>query len=946
MKKVLMRRGFAVAAVAVMVIAQGCSSSSDDDGDYPADNPAVVQPSAVDGLGGAAGAGGSISGTTGGSVKSNAGVSIIKAQGWLESGYVTWADTAESYNVYYKSSDATEYTRLDAPLIRNYGSYVRADVLGLAAGDYDVKIHAVNDGTESSEYSEASISVASHDRSGFAFTGTTTPGAYKADGTLKENAVVIYLTDENKESVSLDVIVGNKNKTETKTGIIEILLGYKKGYETRPLAIRVVGTVSGWSTLTSTKDTKGDLVIENGNKTVGITMEGVGDDAVANEWGLRFKNANYCEARNIGFLNCSSDEGDNIGLQQDNNYIWVHNCDYFYGNAGSDKDQVKGDGALDCKKSNYVTFAYNHFWDNGKCNLLGLSEGTKSYENGAYYITYHHNWYDHSDSRHPRTRYYNAHVYNNYYDGNAKYGAGSTLGSSVFMESNYFRNCKNPMMTSMQGTDVYAGDTKRDPANLGTFSKEDGGVIKAYNNYMEGKYTFIPYGATSYVAKGAEVTASEQGIDTSADYDAYVVSNRSDTVPNTVVSYQGSNYYSNFDTASGFYAYSADEPAAAMENVKKYAGRVEGGDFTYTFNDSVEDTNYTVIDDLKSAVTNYKTTLTKVYGTKWVYDSSSGGNSEAGESGGTTTGENVAVTGVSLSKTALALKAGNNETITATIEPANATTQDVTWSSDNTGVAKVSDGKITAVDEGEATITVTTKDGNFTATCTVTVEAIHATDLTLSKTAVELTAGKTETITATLEPADATDSVTWSSGDKTIATVDKNGKITAVAEGTVKITAKAGTIEKTCTVTVTAAPADDLSGLVALAAGTYNLTKQKITVAGTDIAAVFSSQNAGVSQTKSGILITAKIDSKGANLSTKAVGTVYFKIDSEKTISFSDSETKGAALYAVNEDGTVSETAIANESTAPSYSYTLSAGTYAIKGTTSSSAKIASITVE
>lgn len=865
MKKVLMRRGLAVAAVAVMVIAQGCSSSSDDDGDYPADNPAVVQPSAVDGLGGGAGAGGSISGTTGGSVKSNAGVSIIKAQGWLESGYVTWADTAESYNVYYKSSDATEYTRLDAPLVRNYGSYVRADVLGLAAGDYDVKIHAVNDGTESSEYSEASISVASHDRSGFAFTGTTTPGAYKADGTLKENAVVIYLTDENKESVSMDVIVGNKNKTETKTGIIEILLGYKKGYETRPLAIRVVGTVSGWSTLTSTKDTKGDLVIENGNKTVGITMEGVGDDAVANEWGLRFKNANYCEARNIGFLNCSSDEGDNIGLQQDNNYIWVHNCDYFYGNAGSDKDQVKGDGALDCKKSNYVTFAYNHFWDNGKCNLLGLSEGTKSYESGAYYITYHHNWYDHSDSRHPRTRYYNAHVYNNYYDGNAKYGAGSTLGSSVFMESNYFRNCKNPMMTSMQGTDVYAGDTKRDPANLGTFSKEDGGVIKAYNNYMEGKYTFIPYGATSYVAKGAEVTASEQGIDTSADYDAYVVSNRSDTVPNTVVSYQGSNYYSNFDTASGFYPYTADEPVAAVENVKKYAGRVEGGDFTYTFNNSVEDTNYEVINELKSAVTNYTTKLTKVYGDKWVYGSSSSG-SETPSSGETPTAETetVAVTGVSLSKTELTLTVGKNETITATIEPTNATTQDVTWATSDKAVATVSKGKITAVATGKATITVTTKDGSKTATCEVTVEA---------------------------------------------------------------------------------APADDLSGLVALAAGTYNLTTKKITVDETAIAVVFSSQNAGESQTKSGILITAKIDSKGANLKTNA-GTVYFKIDSTKTVSFTDSNSKGAALYAVNEDGTVSETAITNESTAPSYSYTLSAGTYAIKGTTSSSAYIASITVE
>ncbi|MBQ5537864.1 MAG: Ig-like domain-containing protein, partial [Treponema sp.] len=182
--------------------------------------------------------------------------------------------------------------------------------------------------------------------------------------------------------------------------------------------------------------------------------------------------------------------------------------------------------------------------------------------------------------------------------------------------------------------------------------------------------------------------------------------------------------------------------------------------------------------------------------------------------------------------------------------------------------------------------------------------------------------------------------------DKAIATVDKNGKITAVAEGTVTITAKAGTIEKTCTVTVTAAPADDLSGLEALAAGTYNLTTKKITVDETAIAAVFSSQNAGDSQTKSGILITAKIDSKGANLSTKAVGTVYFKIDSGKTISFSDSETKGVALYAVGEDGTVSETAITNESTAPNYKYTLEAGTYAIKGTTSSSAKVASITVE
>ncbi len=653
-------------------------SSSDESSEQESQNGGGGGSENGSGSGGATSSGEGIVGTTGGSIKSNAGVQILKAQGWLESGYVTWTDSAESYNVYYKSTSATDYTKVDTPLIRNYGDYARVDILGLTAGDYDVKIHAVNDGTESSEFSEASISVASHDRSGYAFTGTTTPGAYNKDGTLKDNAVVIYLTDKTKETVTMDVVTGNKNKTETKVGIIEILLGYKKGYETRPLAIRVVGEVKDWAVLNSDKNTKGDLVIENKNSTVGITMEGVGEDAVANGWGLRFKNADYGEARNLAFINCHSDEGDNIGLQQDNNYIWIHNCDMFYGNAGSDADQVKGDGALDCKKSNYVTFSYNHFWDNGKCNLLGLSEGVKSTDSNPYYITYHHNWYDHSDSRHPRVRYYNAHIYNNYYDGNAKYGAGSTLGSSLFVESNYFRNCKNPMMTSMQGTDVYAGGTKRDPANLGTFSKEDGGVIKAYNNYMTGTYTFIPYGATSYVAKGSEVTASAQGITTTVDYDAYVVDSRAATVPNTIVSYQGSNYYSNFDTASSFYSYTADSPEDAKANVEKYAGRMNGGDLHYTFNNSVEDTNYIVIDELKALVTNYISKLKSVYGisenaaytggsSSDTTGSSSGnsgddsGDTDGGSGNGGSSGSTTTITPASISYPTTPLTSGEYE---------------------------------------------------------------------------------------------------------------------------------------------------------------------------------------------------------------------------------------------------------------------------------------------
>ena len=80
-------------------------------------------------------------------------------------------------------------------------------------------------------------------------------------------------------------------------------------------------------------------------------------------------------------------------------------------------------------------------------------------ESGPNYITYHHNWFDHSDSRHARVRTMSVHMYNNYYDGNAKYGAGSTMGSSLFIQNNYFRNCKNPMLSSNQGTDALGEGT-------------------------------------------------------------------------------------------------------------------------------------------------------------------------------------------------------------------------------------------------------------------------------------------------------------------------------------------------------------------------------------------------------------------------------------------------------------------------------------------------------
>lgn len=524
-------------------------------------------------------------------------VTLSSAEGWLESAFAEWAsDGSDSYNVYYSGAGASN-VKVDGQLVRKYGSKYRVDVVGLKAGSYTLKVASVKGGKEGASTTSKSLTVKAHDRAGFAFSNGHVPGAYKTDGTLKSGAVVLYVTESTKNTIKLDVVTSSKGAVTECVGLQNILTAFKKGYDTRPLAIRLIGNVTDPEVTD-----KGDILIDLGKKEGGaMTIEGIGNDATANGWGIRVKNAFDVEIRNIGIMNVDSDEGDNIGLQQDNQYVWVHNCDFFYGHAGSDKDQVKGDGALDCKKSTYVTFSYNHFWDNGKSNLLGLSEGTTD----GLYITYHHNWYDHSDSRHPRVRFYSAHVYNNYYDGVAKYGAGSTKGSSVFMEANYFRNCKYPMMTSMQGSDVYAGGTTRDTKNNPTFSSEDGGTIKAYNNHMEGSYTFIPYGASKYVLKGSETAAGS--IDTKADFDAYVVTSRDAQVPSSVKSYAGANSYNNFDTdKSVMYSYTADSPEQALVNVRTYAGRVQGGDFKWTFDNSVDDAAYEVNQKLKDALMAYK----------------------------------------------------------------------------------------------------------------------------------------------------------------------------------------------------------------------------------------------------------------------------------------------------------------------------------------------------
>jgi pectate lyase len=255
-------------------------------------------------------------------------------------------------------------------------------------------------------------------------------------------------------------------------------------------------------------------------------------------------------------------------------------------------DQAKGDGSMDLKdNSQYVTVSYNHFWDSGKMSLCGMKS-----ESGENWITYHHNWFDHSDSRHPRIRTMSVHVYNNYYDGNSKYGVGAAKDSEAFVEANYFRHCNYPMLSSMQGSDVLAG---------GIFSGENGGVIKAYNNYMEGQKSVI------YANSDAGTTTAS-----ATDFDAYLATSRSETVPSTYKAKQGGKTYSNFDTKVdlGVDTADIDAPADVPSIVTKYAGRIMGGDFKWTFDNSVDDASYSLNRPLKDKLNAYKTSLVSVGG--------------------------------------------------------------------------------------------------------------------------------------------------------------------------------------------------------------------------------------------------------------------------------------------------------------------------------------------
>ena len=273
--------------------------------------------------------------------------------------------------------------------------------------------------------------------------------------------------------------------------------------------------------------------------------------------------------------------------------------------------------------------------------------------------------------------------------------------------------------------------------------------------------------------------------------------------------------------------------------------------------------------------------------------------------------ETVHVENVSLNETSISLKKDETKQLTATVTPDGAANKKVTWSSDHPEYAKVEDGLVTAVAAGKATITVTTEDGNKTATCEITVTEDPAPtpgSVSVSPSTLNLTVGETSTLAAATIP--EKQPITWSSSKDSVATVDSSGKVTAKAAGdaviTAKITVDGKEYTSTCAVKVTAS---------AVAVTGVKLDKSSATVnvnGTTQLTATVEPSNAANKNVtwKSSNTGVATVDANG-KVTGKAVGEATITVttaDGGKTATCKVTVSKGSVAtitYSVAVDKTL-----------------------------------------
>ncbi len=458
---------------------------------------------------------------------------FTKVGGWNETIYaeLSGVKDADVTSVSYSGPTSGTLTGEDLQyLVRNSGSGVRIDIPGLKPGDYTLTVN----GTTSN-----SFNVPAQDRSGYAhFNYTEGVGAYNDDGTLKANAKVLYVTNENKNTVT----VTSKDGT-TVTGIGHILnsAGKDNGTGTTskggkpnnnqgiigkladdgtPLVVRIIGNVTAPDGVTAydsvdyggSLNDNGFMVRMQGGKDV--TIEGLGSDAGINGWGIHFicdtagyakGNGKSFEVRNISFTNVPEDCVGMEGQYNDSTLVpvercWVHNCSFYAPTianpAESDKDG--GDGACDFKRGQYFTNSYCYYEGYHKTNLVG--SGDSDAAGPQYHLTYHHNYWKNCDSRGPLARKANIHMYNNVFEGQTSYCMNPRVNSYIFSEYNLFYQCKNPVTVTAGAVksynDSFSGCIESNDATIVTDKNQKVSSGCLYENFdTNSSMSYIPSGS-------------------------------------------------------------------------------------------------------------------------------------------------------------------------------------------------------------------------------------------------------------------------------------------------------------------------------------------------------------------------------------------------------------------------------------------------------------------
>ncbi len=425
-------------------------------------------------------------------VQSHAAAQFTEVGGWYESIYAVLSGVtdAQVIGVSWSGKASGSLAGEDLKyLVRDTADGVRLDIPGLSAGTYTLTVN-----TTLGTLTQKDIQVTAFDRSGYAhYQYTDGVGAYRDDGTLKDNAIVLYVTNENKNTVTLTTKdgtsvsgIGNilnssgaagvsKGASNTNKGILQ-----KLANQGSPLVVRIIGNVTApegltaWGSIDYGGNTDDNGSLAKMQNCRNITIEGIGSGAVCNGWGfsVECKTGDFSkglgksfEFRNLTFQNVPEDcigfsgKSANGVLTDPVERCWVHHC-AFYGpngikDASADQDKGQGDGAFDFKLGQYCTMSYCYFEAYHKTSLVGGGDSQMQY-----HITWHHSYWKNCESRAPLGRQANMHMYNNVVEGQSSYCMSLRANLYIFSEYNYYLNSKNVV------------------------DSNTGGVCKSYNNTL------------------------------------------------------------------------------------------------------------------------------------------------------------------------------------------------------------------------------------------------------------------------------------------------------------------------------------------------------------------------------------------------------------------------------------------------------------------------------